>query len=98
LRIASARGIFYLGFDGVVQGVLALFLWTGHSNFYHRFHLDTMPDQISVLFVCLGNICRSTLAEGVFQSLARKAPYEDLVATIDSCGTGAFLGNGSLSP
>ena len=51
---------------------------------------DTMADQLSVLFVCLGNICRSTMAEGVFQSLARKAPYEDLVGKIDSCGTGAF--------
>ncbi len=46
--------------------------------------------QLSVLFVCLGNICRSTMAEGVFQSLARKAPYEDLVGKIDSCGTGTF--------
>lgn len=49
-----------------------------------------MADQISVLFVCLGNICRSTMAEGVFQSLARKAPYKDLVGNIDSCGTGMF--------
>ncbi|KAK4113450.1 phosphotyrosine protein phosphatases I [Canariomyces notabilis] len=49
-----------------------------------------MPDQISVLFVCLGNICRSTMAEGVFQSLARKPPYKDLIGTIDSCGTGAY--------
>ncbi|KXX77816.1 Low molecular weight phosphotyrosine protein phosphatase [Madurella mycetomatis] len=49
-----------------------------------------MADRISVLFVCLGNICRSTMAEGVFQSLARKPPYEDLVGTIDSCGTGAY--------
>jgi low molecular weight phosphotyrosine protein phosphatase len=47
-----------------------------------------MSDPISVLFVCLGNICRSTMAEGVFQSLARKPPYEGLIAKIDSCGTG----------
>ncbi len=50
----------------------------------------TMADQLSVLFVCLGNICRSTMAEGVFQSLARKPPYEELVGKIDSCGTGSF--------
>ncbi len=49
-----------------------------------------MADQLSVLFVCLGNICRSTMAEGVFQSLARKPPYEELVGKIDSCGTGSF--------
>ena len=52
-----------------------------------------MSEQISVLFVCLGNICRSTMAEGVFQSLARKQPYKDLVGTIDSCGTGMFARN-----
>jgi hypothetical protein len=28
------------------------------------------------------------MAEGVFQSLARKPPYDDLVGKIDSCGTG----------
>ncbi|KAK4121270.1 protein-tyrosine phosphatase [Parathielavia appendiculata] len=49
-----------------------------------------MPDQSSVLFVCLGNICRSTMAEGVFQSLAKKPPYEGLIGKIDSCGTGAY--------
>ncbi|KAK0619212.1 phosphotyrosine protein phosphatase I superfamily [Immersiella caudata] len=49
-----------------------------------------MPDQISVLFVCLGNICRSTMAEGVFQSMVKKEPYKGLVAKIDSCGTGAY--------
>ena len=26
--------------------------------------------SVSVLFVCLGNICRSPLAEGIFASLA----------------------------
>ncbi|KAK4448292.1 Low molecular weight phosphotyrosine protein phosphatase [Podospora aff. communis PSN243] len=49
-----------------------------------------MPDQISVLFVCLGNICRSTMAEGVFQSMAKTEPYKNLVAKVDSCGTGAY--------
>ncbi|KAH6641798.1 phosphotyrosine protein phosphatase I superfamily [Chaetomium tenue] len=54
-----------------------------------------MSDQLSVLFVCLGNICRSTMAEGVFQSLARKEPYSELVGKIDSCGTGAYhVGDG----
>lgn len=45
---------------------------------------------ISVLFVCLGNICRSTMAEGIFQSLANKPPYQGRVKKIDSCGTGAY--------
>ncbi|KAH6621947.1 low molecular weight phosphotyrosine protein phosphatase [Boeremia exigua] len=50
------------------------------------------PQPVSVLFVCLGNICRSTMAEGVFQSLVAAAPpsTRSLVSTIDSCGTGAY--------
>lgn len=43
----------------------------------------------SVLFVCLGNICRSPLAEGVFIHLARQRGVLDKL-TIDSCGTGAW--------
>ncbi|KKA26884.1 hypothetical protein TD95_003260 [Thielaviopsis punctulata] len=46
--------------------------------------------KVNVLFVCLGNICRSTMAEGIFQSIARKEPYTDLVGVIDSCGTAAY--------
>ena len=39
-----------------------------------------------ILFVCMGNICRSPTAEGVFRQLARqRAP--DLVIEIDSAGT-----------
>ncbi|RUS46841.1 low molecular weight protein-tyrosine-phosphatase [Cohnella sp. AR92] len=40
----------------------------------------------SVLFVCLGNICRSPMAEAVFRDKAGKAGLRDL--TIDSAGTG----------
>lgn len=41
----------------------------------------------SVLFVCLGNICRSPLAEGVFRSLVARAGLADRVR-VDSAGTG----------
>jgi protein-tyrosine phosphatase len=42
-----------------------------------------------VLFVCLGNICRSPTAEGVFRAvLAREAP--DLKVEVDSAGTAAY--------
>jgi len=41
----------------------------------------------AVLFVCLGNICRSPLAEGIFQSLVNQAGLSDQF-TIDSAGTG----------
>ena len=40
----------------------------------------------SVLFVCMGNICRSPTAEGVFRDKALKAGLLDAVS-IDSAGT-----------
>lgn len=41
----------------------------------------------SILFVCLGNICRSPIAEGV----ARKLIEEDsLTIAVDSAGTGSW--------
>lgn len=41
----------------------------------------------AVLFVCLGNICRSPLAEGAFRARAVAA---GLTARIDSAGTGGW--------
>ena len=48
-----------------------------------------MSKKTSVLFVCLGNICRSPIAEGVFRQLVES---EGLTGDfqIDSCGTGAW--------
>jgi len=43
--------------------------------------------QIAVLFVCLGNICRSPLAEAAFR---REAARIGLVAEADSAGTGGW--------
>jgi protein-tyrosine phosphatase len=42
-----------------------------------------------ILFVCMGNICRSPTAEGVMRSLLREAGLEDQVE-VDSAGTGAW--------
>ena len=39
----------------------------------------------SILFVCLGNICRSPLAEGLAKKIAAE---KGLDIVIDSCGTG----------
>ncbi|MBU0764228.1 MAG: low molecular weight phosphotyrosine protein phosphatase [Bacteroidetes bacterium] len=40
----------------------------------------------SVLFVCMGNICRSPLAEGILQDIAKKDDvYDDIY--VDSAGT-----------
>jgi protein-tyrosine phosphatase len=49
------------------------------------------PDfsRTSVLFVCLGNICRSPLAEGVFRGLVQARGIEHIFE-IDSAGTGAW--------
>lgn len=47
------------------------------------------PAKIGVLFVCLGNICRSPLAEGIFTHLASERGLLDRF-DIDSCGTGAW--------
>jgi protein-tyrosine phosphatase len=44
-------------------------------------------DPIRILFVCMGNICRSPLAEGVFRHRARERGVEDRFV-IDSAGTG----------
>jgi len=46
---------------------------------------------MKILMICLGNICRSPLAEGILQHLCnqKKLDWE-----IDSCGTGAWhIGN-----
>ncbi|MFR0688180.1 low molecular weight protein-tyrosine-phosphatase [Enterobacterales bacterium AE_CKDN230030158-1A_HGKHYDSX7] len=42
---------------------------------------------MKVLFVCLGNICRSPTAEGVFRHKVREAGLEGRIE-IDSAGTG----------
>jgi protein-tyrosine phosphatase len=44
---------------------------------------------VHVLFVCMGNICRSPLAQGVFEDLLRREGLEDEVFA-DSAGTGAW--------
>ncbi len=45
--------------------------------------------QISVLFVCMGNICRSPTAEGVFRHVVNEAGLADRVL-VDSAGTHAY--------
>lgn len=45
--------------------------------------------QTAILFVCLGNICRSPLAEGVFRAVVAERGLSDCFV-IDSAGTGAW--------
>ena len=46
-----------------------------------------MSERKKILFVCLGNICRSPMAEGIFRQMAREM---DLNLEFDSCGTGGW--------
>lgn len=50
---------------------------------------------VSVLFVCLGNICRSPMADAVFRSLTKS---NSRCAYIDSAGTGAYHEGDSPDP
>lgn len=43
--------------------------------------------MIHVLFVCLGNICRSPMAEAVFRHKVKEAGLDDKIK-VDSAGTG----------
>lgn len=49
--------------------------------------------RVSVLFVCMGNICRSPTAEAVFRRIVEEAGLADVIR-IDSAGTHAYhVGN-----
>ncbi|HEX7119555.1 MAG TPA: low molecular weight protein-tyrosine-phosphatase [Longimicrobiales bacterium] len=51
--------------------------------------MTTKLDPIRVLFVCLGNICRSPMAEAVFRALVRDAGVAHRFE-IDSAGTSDY--------
>ena len=48
-----------------------------------------LPNQIRILFVCTGNICRSPTAEGVFLHLVKSQKLDDRIS-VDSAGTGSW--------
>lgn len=45
--------------------------------------------EYKVLFVCLGNICRSPAAEGIFRAMVKGERLDDKI-TIDSAGTAGY--------
>ena len=45
--------------------------------------------KIRLLFVCLGNICRSPAAEGIMMGLVEKNDLQDLIE-VDSAGTSGW--------
>lgn len=48
-----------------------------------------MMSEIKILFVCMGNICRSPTAEGVFREKVNAAGLQDKIK-IESAGTHAY--------
>jgi protein-tyrosine phosphatase len=48
-----------------------------------------MPEPVKVLFVCLGNICRSPLAEAVFRDLVVRAGLAERFH-VESAGTASY--------
>lgn len=45
--------------------------------------------MVKVLFVCMGNICRSPLAHGLFENLVAEEGLQDVIQ-VDSAGTHAY--------
>ncbi|MGI9237490.1 MAG: low molecular weight protein-tyrosine-phosphatase [Woeseiaceae bacterium] len=55
--------------------------------------MTDIKDKKSILFVCMGNICRSPTAEGVFRHIVEEAGLGERIH-IDSAGTHAYhVGN-----
>ena len=48
--------------------------------------MENVSQKYKVLFVCLGNICRSPAAQGIFEHYVRERGYQDRIET-DSAGT-----------
>lgn len=51
--------------------------------------MTTSLKTIRVMFVCLGNICRSPMAEAVFRQLVKEAGLEENI-DVASAGTGSW--------
>ena len=51
--------------------------------------MESLVKPVQILFVCMGNICRSPTAEGLFRQLAEESGLEQQLQ-IDSAGTHAY--------
>ena len=51
---------------------------------------SSSPPKISVAFCCLGNYCRSPMAEAVFDHIVTQANLRQHFDLIDSCGTAGY--------
>ena len=48
--------------------------------------METVSDKYKVLFVCLGNICRSPAAQGILEHIVRENGMQERIE-VDSAGT-----------
>jgi protein-tyrosine phosphatase len=89
----ASLNILYVGFVTVKSGILTLFAaFQGNKT-----HFNGTMKKIRVLFVCLGNICRSPLAEAIFMNQIRSKGLEAFIEA-DSCGTSNYHIGGSPDP
>lgn len=59
------------------------------SNSKDNISQNAQTDKIKVLFVCLGNICRSPAAEGIMKRMIEKNHLENEIE-VDSAGTSGW--------
>lgn len=59
--------------------------------------MNGKPDPFRILFVCLGNICRSPMAEGLFRHKVKEAGLQHQILT-DSCGTSGHYARENPDP
>jgi protein-tyrosine phosphatase len=60
-----------------------------HPLFLSKTLVERLWMTVQVLFVCLGNICRSPMAEAIFQKLVDDAGLSETIE-VDSAGTGSW--------
>ena len=69
---------------------LSAALLTQPSLFFNRIRSpNNMPKSYKLLFVCLGNICRSPSAENIMNHLIEQAGLSEKISC-DSAGTGGY--------
>lgn len=80
---------YYLIFAPQSGKFLALNLYIQHYEKSPSLRVELLHTMVKVLFVCMGNICRSPTAEGVFSHLVRESNLQEKIH-IDSAGTHAY--------
>ncbi len=52
-----------------MRGDIALYRYINYFLMDNTLHIAKGKDKVGILFVCLGNICRSPAAQGVMERL-----------------------------